>query len=153
MTEAYNTLYDPASRAEYDELQHTEREDESSKQDAAYLASENFRRGQALAAKGRFKDAVQSMENAIQLDERNARYWLEAGRLLARNPRLRDRAIEHLIEATKLDPSLAEGYYELGELYLKISRRAEAIELFHETLRWEEGHVEARARVRELGKV
>ena len=72
--------------------------------------------------------------------------------LLTRNPRLRHKAEEHLIEANRLDPSLAEGYLALGDLYLKSSRKEDAMKLYREVLRWEPGHLEATARLQQLGK-
>jgi curved DNA-binding protein CbpA len=150
VTEAYNTLDNPRLRAAYDEQQKadTSREPE---QDTAYLARENFRRGKALMAKGRLRDAATSLENAVQLDGRNATYRLELGQLLARNPRLRRQAEQHLVEVNRIDPSLAEGYLALGDLYLKSNRKDDAIRLFREVLRWEPGHLEATARLQELG--
>jgi curved DNA-binding protein CbpA len=151
VTEAYNTLYNPRLRAAYDEQRASGGKEKEAAQGAAYLARENFRRGKALISKGRFRDAVTSLENAVQLDGRNATYRLELGQLLARNPRLRKQAEEQLIEVNRIDPSLYDGYLALGELYLKTQRKDDAIRLFQDVLRWEPGHVEATERLRELG--
>lgn len=150
VTEAYNTLQDLALRAAYDEQLASER-DSGTAQDTIFLARENFRRAQELVARGRLRDAVTSIENAIKLDPRNATYRLEAGRLLGRNPRMRDQAEAHLREATRLDPSLAAGYEELGELYARAGRHREAAELFREVLRWDPTHARASLRLAELG--
>jgi tetratricopeptide (TPR) repeat protein len=150
VTEAYNTLYDMRLRNEYDE-QRAAAQSKKPEQDTAYLARENFRRAQALIAKGRFTDAVTSLENAIKLDGGNAAYRVELGQLLARNPRLRPQAEEQLLEANRIDPSLVDGYLALGDLYLKTNRRDEAIHLFREVLRWEPGHAAATERLQELG--
>jgi tetratricopeptide (TPR) repeat protein len=150
VTEAYNTLYDSGLRAAYD-VERTAEKQEGVTQDAGHLAQENFRRAQALIAKGRFTDAVTSLENAINLDARNATYRVELGQLLARNPRLRNRAEEQLIEANRVDPSLTAGYLALGDLYRKMNRRDDAVRLYREVLRWEPGEVEATERLRELG--
>jgi curved DNA-binding protein CbpA len=150
VTEAYNTLYDGRLRSEYDE-QRAAAETKKPEQDTAYLAAENFRRAQALIAKGRFTDAVTSLENAIKLDGRNASYRVELGQLMARNPRLRPQAEEQLVEANRIDPSLVDGYLVLGDLYLKTNRRDEAIRLFREALKWEPGHSGATERLQQLG--
>jgi tetratricopeptide (TPR) repeat protein len=150
VTEAYNTLYNPRLRAGYDE-QRLSALREGPEQSTAYLARENLRRAKELVAKGRFTDAVKSLENAIKLESRNAVYRLELGQLLARNPRLRAQAEEHLIEVNRLDPAQVEGYLALGDLYLKTNRAGEAIRLFREVLRWEPGHSAATERLRELG--
>jgi curved DNA-binding protein CbpA len=151
VTEAYNTLYDPALRSAYDQQRSTEGGQARPEQDVAFLARENFRRAQALIARGRLKDAVTSLENAIQLDDRNAVYRLELGRLLARNPRMRNEAEAHLIEANRIDPALSAGYLELGLLYAKSQRPDDAARLFREVLRWEPGHQQALAQLAELG--
>jgi curved DNA-binding protein CbpA len=150
VTEAYNTLSDPRLREAYDEQLASEHR-KTPEQDIAFLARENFRRGRALIAKGRFTGAVTSLENAVKLDGRNASYRLELGQLLARNPRLRRQAEEHLIEVNRIDPALAGGYMALGELYVKNKRPEEAIRLFQEVLRWESGHLEAAKRLKQLG--
>ena len=56
-----------------------------------------------------------------------------------------------LIETNRIDPSLAEGYVALGELYLKMKRRDDAVRLFQEVLRWEPGNLAAGAHLKELG--
>jgi len=150
VTEAYNTLYNSRLRAAYDQQQ-AEATEVKPEQDEAFLARENFRRGKALIQKGRFRDALTSLENAVQLDGRNATYRLELGQLCARNPRLRAKAEAHLIEVNRIDPSVAGGYLALGDLYLKSSRKEDAVRLFREVLRWEPGHVEATERLSSLG--
>lgn len=150
VTEAYNTLINPNLRAAYDEQLAASRA-QKPEQDTRYLARENYRRGRELIAKGRLQDAMTSLENAVQLEPRNASYRLELGRLLLRNPRLRQRAEEHLVEANRIDPSLVDGYLALGDLYAKSQRGNEAIAMFREVLRWEPGHVEATERLRGLG--
>lgn len=153
VTEAYNTLYNPDSRADYDEFRASTRPaKEEPEQDTVYLAKQNYLRAKALIEKGRYTDAVTSLENAIQLNAGEASYHLELGRLLARNPRRRKDAEDHLIEANQLDPALSDGYLALGELYLKLDRLDDAARLFREVLRWEPGHLEATAQLKALGE-
>jgi tetratricopeptide (TPR) repeat protein len=130
--------------------------DDEAKWRAVYAALlvgivEATRLGRALIAKGRFTDAVTSLENAVKLDGRNAAYRLELGQLLARNPRLRRQAEQQLIEVNRIDPALADGYMALGDLYMKGRRSKDAIRLFQEVLRWEPGHIEATERLKQLG--
>ena len=51
-------------------------------QDTSYLARENYARARLLIDRGRYSDAVVSLENAIKLDGRQAVYHLELGQLL-----------------------------------------------------------------------
>jgi curved DNA-binding protein CbpA len=152
VTDAYNTLVDRNLREAYDEARQAAGARKEPEQDRAYLARQNYLRARGLIERGRLTDAVTSLENAIQLDGGRAEYRLELGLLLARNPRFRQQAEIHLIEANRLDPTLVEGYLALGNLYLKQQRGADAGRLFREVLRWEPGHLEARARLKELGE-
>jgi curved DNA-binding protein CbpA len=152
VTEAYNTLYDPESRVRYDDSRASEAGPGKPEveQDTSYLAQQNYLRAKLLIERGRFSDAVTSLENAIKLDAKRGIYHLALGNLLSGNPRLRQQAAKHLLEATRLDPAKTEGYLALGELYLKMGRRADAAKFFREVLRWEPGHLEAEARLKEL---
>jgi curved DNA-binding protein CbpA len=151
VTEAYNTLIDPRLRAAYDEQREAPQEGQA-QQDPAQLARQNYARARLLIDKGRYSDAVVWLQNAITLDGQHAIYHLELGKLLTRNPRMRADAERHLVQANRIDPTLAEGYLALGELYLKSKRKSEAVKQFRETLRWEPGHIEAAARLKELGE-
>ncbi len=152
VTEAYNTLYDAERRRVYDE----QRESGATRapdapQDTRYLAQQNFLRARGLIERGRRAEAVQYLENAIQLDDGHAPYHLELGRGLSANPRRRQDAETHLKRANELEPARPEGYLALGELYLKTERKPDAIRMFREVLRWEPGHIEAALRLDELG--
>jgi len=149
VTDAYNTLHDDELRAAYDRERAEDHEEAT--HDTRELAAENFKRAASLIARGRFADAVPWMKNAIQQDDRNASYRLELGKLLARNPRLRQEAEQHLIEANRLDPALVEGYLALGDLYLKKADRENSAKMFREVLRWDPGHLEAEVRLKKLG--
>jgi curved DNA-binding protein CbpA len=153
VTQAYNTLYDPIARADYDrQLAADTVERKTEEQDPTSLARQNFLRARSLIERGRYTDAAVSLENAIQLDPSNGAYHLELGRLLARNPRRREEAEGRLREAIRVDPARAEGYVELGSLYRKMARPKDAAEMFREALRWEPGHVEAEDQLLELAR-
>jgi tetratricopeptide (TPR) repeat protein len=152
VTEAYNTLIDPDRRSQYDEEQASRAvREEEPEVGTGQLARQNFVRAMALLAKKRFHDAVTFLENAIQLDDSQATYHLELGQVLSRNPRRRDDAERHLRRAAELDPASPKPYFALGELLLKVGRGEEAASMFRETLRWEAGHAEAQARLKEIG--
>ena len=150
VTEAYDTLYNPETRAAYDQ-ELAEAEQTEATQDTAGLARENFKRAKSLIAKGRLPEAVPWLQNAIQQDALNASYRVELGKVMASNPRMRKEAEQHLIEANRLDPSFVGGYFELGKLYLKQANPEKAARMFREVLRWEPGHLEATARLKKLG--
>lgn len=153
VTEAYNTLIDPAGRAEYDEqLSSSLASDREAKgPDTGYLARQNFMRGRALAAQRKLTEAVTFLENAVQLDPGQAQYRLELGLLLAKNPRHREQAERHLLQALDLSPTLTAGYVALGQMYLRAGRPGRAARMAREALRWEPGHAEAAALLTEAG--
>lgn len=146
VTDAYNTLFDPERRAEYDQqLAESATEAESKGPDTGYLARQNFLRGRALASHKKFTEAVTFLENAVKLDPGQADYHLELGLVLAGNPRRREEAERHLLDAVNLAPSRVAGYVALGSMYLKAGRPGRAARMAREALRWEPGHAEASA--------
>lgn len=143
VTAAYNTLYDPASRAEYDQQLAAPAAAEMQATDTGYIARQNYLRGKAAAAHKRYGEAVTFLENAIQQDPSQAEYHLELGLVQARNPRFRAEAEERLLQAVNLSPTLVDGYVALGQMYLRAGRPGRAARMAREALRWEPGHVEA----------
>jgi curved DNA-binding protein CbpA len=147
VTEAYNTLWYPDSREAYDASRTEVAPKEVEQQDTRYLARQNFARARLLVERGRYSDAVTYLENAIQLDGMQSSYHYELGRLLGGNPRRREEAERHLIEASRLDPSQVDPYIALGQVYARTGRLADAARAFREALSWEPGHVDATERL------
>ena len=150
VTDAYNTLTDPAARQEYDTLMSAPAQEDKTT-DTGYLARQNFLKGRALAAMRKFNEAVTFLENAIQLDPAQAEYHLELGLLLARNPRRREDAERHLLQTIELAPTLVRAYVALGNMYLKAGRAGRAARMAKEALRWEPAHLEASQLLAEAG--
>jgi tetratricopeptide (TPR) repeat protein len=154
VTEAYNTLFDPERRAEYDQQQAAAPvESDARGSDTAYLARQNFLRGKALAGHRKFVEAVTFLENAIQLDPGQAEYHLELGLVLSRNPRRREDAERHLLQAIDLAPTLVAGYVALGQMYLRAGHAGRASRMAREALRWEPGNAAASALLAEAGNL
>ena len=152
VTEAYNTLFQPDRRAEYDELLGGSTQPEAARAgDTAYLARQNFLRGRQLAERKRLAEALTFLDNAVRLDESVAEYRLELGLLLARSARRREDAERQLIAAAEIDPSLSSAYLGLGHLYQRAGRSADAARMLREVLRWEPGNAEAAALLASLG--
>lgn len=143
VTEAHNTLSDPLLRQAYDEQRTQGTTTARPEQDTRELARQNFAHAKVLLDRGRHQDAVTSLENALSLAPNEARYHMELGRVLIRNPRRRADAEEHLRQATTLDPSLVDGYVALGDLLAKTGRTDEASDAYRQALQWEPGYVAA----------
>lgn len=145
VTDAHNTLSDPARRAEYDEQRAAGPAPaaESRGSDTGYLAKQNFLRGRALASQRKYTEAVTFFENALSLDPGQPEYHLELGLVLSLNPRHREEAERHLLQAIDLAPTVVSAYVALGNMYLKAGRQGRAGRMAREALRWEPGHLEA----------
>lgn len=144
VTDAYNTLADAERRAEYDEqLAGAQGGVETKGANTGYLARQNFLRGRALAAQRKYTEAVTFLENAVSLDPGQADYHLELGLVLSRNPRHREEAERHLLQAVNLAPAVVSAYVALGQMYLKAGRLGRAGRMAREALRWEPGHIDA----------
>jgi tetratricopeptide (TPR) repeat protein len=152
VTEAYNTLHEPVTRADYDRQLDERRVGKSKDEDKgeSYLARENYARARLLLSKRKFQDAVQFLENALRQDDTKAMYHLELGRVLIQNPRRRTEAEELLRKSVIMDPSLFDASLALGQLYLKQDRMDEARQCFEEVLKWEPGHIEATAELEQI---
>ncbi len=152
VTEAYNTLFYPDRRAEYDaQFGAAMQPDAARTGDTAYLARQNFLRGRQLAERKRLGEALTFLDNAVSLDESVAEYHLELGLLLAKSARRREDAEQQLIAAAQIDPSLAAAYLGLGHLYQRAGRDGDAARMLREVLRWEPGNAEAAALLASLG--
>lgn len=157
VTEAYNTLGNPAQRAEYDQqiaVASPERAVAArAASDQAHIARQNYLKGKQLADRRHYTEALTFLENAVRLDDTVAAHHLEYAVALARLPRRRQEAERHLIAALAIDPSLTSAYLALGHLCRKTGRKAEAAGLFREALRWDPSSREAAAAAEEMGDV
>ena len=152
VTAAYNTLYDPEMRAEYDrQAEAPAARADDRPMDAGYIARQNYLRGKVAAQHRKYAEAVTFLENAIEQDPAQAEYHLELGLVQSRNPRFRAEAEKHLLQAVNLAPTLVDGYVALGQMYLKSGRAGRAAKMAREALRWEPKHAEATQLLREAG--
>jgi len=152
VTEAYNTLNDPTLRQRYDEERQSTTRKKAPEQDAAYMARQNYARARTLIEKRRFNDAVTFLENAVQLQDGEALYHFELGRVLAQNPRHRAEAEERLRRAIDLDPTHVEARFELGRLLHKAARTEDAVRMLREALQWAPEHAGAQELLDEIEK-
>ncbi len=154
MTEAYNTLFDPDLRKEYDTRLAGDQKSEdqaAAESDSSFLARQNYLRGKELADRKHYNEALKFLRNAVDLDGTKVEYTLELGLLLALNPRYRDEAERALLKAIELEPTKARTYLALGDLYRRAERFDDAVRMYDEVLRWDPANPAATERLSELG--
>ncbi|HEV7797034.1 MAG TPA: DUF4388 domain-containing protein [Pyrinomonadaceae bacterium] len=143
VTQAYETLMNPNTRAAYDQtLQRAQlfsatqatRPDEPVDEFESGLgetqsrgAEYSFREGVGALQQGRINAAVTHLSNASRLEPQEARYRAFYGRALAANENTRRLAENEIQAAVKLEPANAAFRTMLAELYfdLKFHRRAQ----------------------------
>ena len=154
VTDAYNTLYDPDLRIEYDRQleEKAAGRTREEKTDTAYVARQNLLRGRELAGTKKYNEAAGFLENALKLDGDNVEILTELGKLLTLNPRRRTEAEGYLLRAGELDPSYTESAIALAEFYVRIERYDDAASMCRNILKWEPGHDLATRILKELGK-
>ncbi len=82
--------------------------------------------GQAHYKAGRYKEALASFEQAIQIDHISERAYHGKGDALRRLNRYEE-ALTALERAIQLDPNLAMAYFSKGQLLARLNRPAEAL--------------------------
>ena len=147
VTQAYETLMDPNTRAAYDNsLQRSQqmaasqkpkpdavesvdpfKSETSADETEQGRAEYSFREGFGALEQGRIGAAVTHLANASRLEPQEARYRAYYGRALAANENTRRLAESEIQAAVKLEPSNAKFRIMLAELYvdLKFHRRAQ----------------------------
>ena len=90
---------------------------EQPKEDAGKRARHLFQEATQAYDKTDFWEAIQFCREAIELVNDEAEYFYLLGRALARNPSWRKEAEENLRIASSLDPTNADYFLTLGELY------------------------------------
>ncbi len=153
-TRAYVTLIDPERRrlynqAELIELTTSAVSGSERLQERRQMARANYERGIAYAAASEFHFAVELLDQAVRADPR-PEYWVALGRVQARNPNWRGRAIESYRAALELEPDNAEVRFALGLLYEQTEDPERARVQFTAVVRLNPAHAEAAERLAKL---
>lgn len=147
ITEAYNTLTDPAARTAYDrEL--SERVAGRRREgglDRQALARDSYLRGRKEIEAGRVFEAMMLFENAVENDPGRAEYFHYLGACQGQNPRWRKKAEENLRRAIELNPGALASYIELARLYRKGGLERRSLEVYQQVLTWDPTNEEALA--------
>jgi predicted Zn-dependent protease len=103
--EAYNTLVNPEARARYD----TERAQAGSApkvttSEQQLLAKQNFVRGKMLVDENKPAEALNWLQNAVDIEPNKPEYQRLLAMVQAKNPRLRAEAEAHFLKPSSSTP-------------------------------------------------
>ena len=142
LSQAYDTLKVPATRASYDaRIIKAKAEDKSapigektvSSQPTAAgtpqqkLADLNYRQGRGHYEQQDYWSAIQAFRQSVRMEPENPRYRYWLGMALTRNPKWRREAEEHFLKAISLEQFNSAHYVGLASLYKEVGmfKRAE----------------------------
>jgi Flp pilus assembly protein TadD len=152
ITEAYNVLSEPGSRADYEALRapvapptgSAPAPEPTVSQSPQELARLNYLRGKASVDQQKFVESLKFLENAVSLDPARPEYRLLLGLVQARNPHGRVEAIETLSMAARLDPTNVKVRMEIARLCRRGGDDVAAERWLREVLSIDPNHAEAR---------
>ncbi len=121
ITTAFNTLTNPRTRQEYDEVR--QRPQPRTPEE---IASEAFTSGQALVEQGELDQALIALRTAVHHAPAQAAYHAALGHLLARLPSAAREAVQVLERATQLDPRSAGAFIDLAAVLARQGMRLRA---------------------------
>lgn len=155
ITEAYDTLLMERKRKEYDLMlivskygkkQPTAASEESDE----VRAVQQFQRGQEAIKRGDHREAVHSLQWAVRLNPKQAKYYAALGNALSKIPRRLHDAEQNLLKAIELEPSNAQNHVILGWLYKDGKLNQRAIRQFEEALVLDPDNQQAKAELQKL---
>jgi DnaJ-class molecular chaperone len=111
LTSAFNTLYNPNSRREYDAQ--IEKPAPRSPED---IARDAFERSRELLDAGQLEEAITELRRAVHHAPNDARYHHGLGRALGRNRATAREAIQSIEKAIQLAPREAAFHADLAQL-------------------------------------
>lgn len=147
-TEAYLTLSDADRAGRYAAeitgrqrpAPHAGRRGEERRREAA----RQFQIAESLATDGRYHDAVQVLQQVVQL-ERRSEYFALLSECLGNNPNWLPRAVEAARAAVELAPENGVLRARLAHLHERLGDRSQALDRYREALELEPGLADARA--------
>jgi curved DNA-binding protein CbpA len=161
VNEAYATLRNPASRADYDEkrLKKEGRVEAAAKAKAGgeaekeTMAAALFEEGRNLLAKRDFDKAVERLRGCVWLKPDKAAYHHYLGVAMAKIPAHRKSAEQHLLKALELDTTSINSHLELAELYMAVNLLRKAERQLHDLMQWDPENPKALKLLAELKKI
>jgi len=100
-----------------------------------------YNEGTILASQGRYNEAIQAYDTAIELNPDNEKAWCNKGAVLGKQG-MYDEAIQALDKAIKIDPNYATAWYSKGATLGLQGKYDEAIQAFDKTIELNPQYVE-----------
>ncbi|MCB9655423.1 MAG: tetratricopeptide repeat protein [Deltaproteobacteria bacterium] len=147
ITEAYETLLEPAKRSEYALRLQREAKGLATDVSAVLRAEQLFDEALAEIRRKRWDEAVRGLEEAIRLNGDDPLYraqlgWAEFNQS-ARNRSAAQRAIDRVMGAVQRQENLPIAYQYLGQMYFTLENYAEAKKWWKKCLDWDSKNIEA----------
>jgi len=156
INEAYLTLRNTDSRAEYDEKRGVgkgkKKEAKTGIESPADTAEALYREGRLLLAKGDLATAVERLKGSVWLCPEKASYHHYLGVAESEIPKLRKDAEQHLLKAIELEDMSAQTHIALAKLYMQVHLPRKAEAQLHQALLWDRENAEALKLAAELKK-
>ncbi len=170
ITSAYQVLSDAAGRKRYDQVVIRDEKTEVSvnpEQSLRYAAAGSGTSGSASpgsVAKAHYRegkrrfddmsyfDAIQCLQQAVQLDPNKAPYQALLAEALSKNPHWRKEAEEHYLKAIELDPMNVDCYLGLGEIYDNLGLSSRSQKMYTKVLKLDPGNETAHEKMNGVKK-
>jgi len=155
MTEAYEVLVDPKSRATYDGAgveekkdfaRYEERREEkmAEKENLTKAAQESYQKGLDLYNARKYAEAIEPLSQAVKGAPKNLEYALALAWAMAKNPPTKKDAEKAFLRAVNIDKLNAEPYVQMGKFYKENKDYEKAMALFQRAITMDDEHEECK---------
>lgn len=150
ITQAFNTLINPARRREHDlELARPESQAQA---DQGQLGRVYLQRGVRAYRDKNYLEAAENFDRATKADPDNGQAWYNLALACSHHPRWRSRAIKAITRACELEPMKPQFLRTAGRLHDQAGMGNRALSYYEEALSWSGDDPEIAAEIARLKK-
>lgn len=151
ITQAYNVLYDPSRRQQYDQ-QSADEARAPTEDVTAQAARVYLQRGVEAYKKKRFQEAVNNLEKATEENPKETEAWYYLAMVCSRRTSLLSRGLAAASQACKLEPSNARYLKLAGDLAAQVGVLNQAAKYYRDALTYGGDDPEVRRALKSLRK-